>query len=466
MKRPLRLPLLCVPLVAATACAATTHDPGLISATPSRSEKLITPELAVLTFDSAWRSIRDSYYDARMRGVDWNRVRDNLRPRAAHAQTLGDLRTVLREMVARLGESHFALIPGEIVNALDPAKLRSSASSESGIPGDVGVELRLVGNDVVVWRIDESGPAYQAGVRMGWIVESVERYGAGKGRATLARAKTEAELRETRLRLPYTVMSLFTGDAGSTVRARFLDAARKPVDVTLTRQRTLGEPVRFGNLPIILAHLTSTRVPISPGAGGGCVGVIRFNTWMTPVLPAFEHALDSLRDCRGIIVDIRGNLGGLGAMVMGIGGFFIDSVVALGTMRTRGNEIRFVTNPRRSSSSGVPERPYAGPVAIVTDPLSMSTSEIFAAGMQGVGRARIFGDTTGRQALPALALKLPTGDVLMHAFADFVDPKGRRIEGRGAIPDQTVPLNRQALLAGRDEPLEAAIRWIAKSSGK
>jgi carboxyl-terminal processing protease len=86
--------------------------------------------------------------------------------------------------------------------------------------------------------------------------------------------------------------------------------------------------------------------------------------------------------------------------------------------------------------------------------------------MQGVGRARIFGDTTGRQALPALALKLPTGDVLMHAFADFVDPKGRRIEGRGAIPDQTVPLSRQALLAGRDEPLEAAIRWIAKTSGK
>jgi carboxyl-terminal processing protease len=454
----------------ATACshAARTETAGSISATPTRNGERVTPELAALTFDSAWRRIRDSYYDPGMRGVDWNHVREELRPRAEHARDLGELRGVLREMVGRLGESHFALIPGEIVSALDPSKLRSPASSGdlAGGPGDVGIELRLIGNDVVVWRIDESGPAYKAGVRMGWIVDSVEGYGAAKGRATLARAKTESETRETRLRLPYTVMSLFHGDAGTILHARFLDGARKHVDMALRRQPTVGEPVRFGNLPTIIARLTSTRVPITPGAGGGCVGVIRFNTWMTPMLPAFERALDSLRDCRGIVIDIRGNLGGLGAMVMGIGGFFIDSVVALGTMRTRGSEIRFVTNPRRASSSGAPERPYAGAVAVITDPLSMSTSEIFAAGMQGVGRARVFGDTTGRQALPALVLKLPTGDVLMHAFADFVDPRGRRIEGRGAIPDEAVPLRRDALLAGRDEPVEAAIRWIAKSSGK
>jgi len=412
--------------------------------------------------------VRDSYYDPGMHGVDWNRVREELRPKAEHAGTLGELRSVLREMVSRLGESHFALIPDEIVTALDPKRLRStsSAADSLGRPGDAGVEFRLIDSDVVVWRVDEAGPAYAAGVRTGWIIDSVERYGAAQGRATLQRAKTESELRETRLRLPYTVMSLFNGSAGTTVKARFLDAARKPVEVSMTRRPIPGEPVRFGNLPTLFAHLSSSRVPIPGDPRSGCVGVIRFNTWMTPVLPAFERALDSLRDCRGIVVDVRGNLGGLGAMVMGIGGFFIDSVVALGTMRTRGSEMRFVTNPRRATAKGEPARPYAGPVAVLTDKLSMSTSEIFAAGLQGVGRARVFGDTTGRQALPALVLRLPTGDVLMHAFADFVDPRGRRIEGRGAIPDEAVPLRREALLKGRDEPLEAAIAWIAKSPGK
>jgi carboxyl-terminal processing protease len=469
MTRPLKPLVPAVLLVAgfiAACTSAASQSPTLsISAAPSRSEERVTPDLAALTFDTAWSRIRDTYYDPAMHGVDWNRVRDELRPRAERSRTLGELREVLREMLARLGESHFVVIPGEIVNALDPAKLRSSSESSTGVPGDVGMELRLIGNDVVVWRLDESAPAYKAGVRTGWIVDSVEGYGARKGRSMLARAKTESERRETRLRLPYTVMSLFTGDSGTVVKAQFLNAARKPVPVSLTRRAAPGEPVVFGNLPLHLAYVTSSRVPLGPAAADGCAGVIRFNTWMTPILPPFERAMNDLRSCRGIIIDIRGNLGGLGAMVMGIGGYFIDSAVVLGTMRTRGTEMRFVTNPRRVTSGGTPQTPYDGPLAIITDGLSMSTSEIFAAGMQGVKRARVFGDTTGRQALPALTLKLPTGDVLMHAFADFVDPLGKRIEGRGAIPDVVVPLRREALLGRRDEPLEAAIAWI-KSSGK
>jgi carboxyl-terminal processing protease len=102
-------------------------------------------------------------------------------------------------------------------------------------------------------------------------------------------------------------------------------------------------------------------------------------------------------------------------------------------------------------------------VAILTDRLSASTTEIFAAGMQGVGRARLFGETTAGMALPALMVRLPTGDVLMHAFADLTGPDGTRIEGTGAVPDETIPLTRKALLAGSDPPLDAALEWIRHS---
>ena len=100
------------------------------------------------------------------------------------------------------------------------------------------------------------------------------------------------------------------------------------------------------------------------------------------------------------------------------------------------------------------------PVAIVVDGLSASTSEMFAAAMQAIGRARVFGERTAGQALPAMATRLPSGDVLMHVVADFVAPDGTRIEGRGVIPDELVPLTRADLTAGRDAPLEAAIRWM------
>jgi carboxyl-terminal processing protease len=181
---------------------------------------------------------------------------------------------------------------------------------------------------------------------------------------------------------------------------------------------------------------------------------------MPLLLAHFDRAVDAVRDCRGIVLDLRGNPGGAGAMVMGIGGHFLDSAVSLGTLRMRTNELRFVANPRRVSTRGETVRPYAGPLAILVDPLTGSTSEIFAAGLQALGRARVFGEASAGQALPAMATRLPTGDVLLHVIADFVAPDGRRIEGRGVIPDEVVPLRRAELLMGRDAALDAAVGWI------
>jgi carboxyl-terminal processing protease len=67
------------------------------------------------------------------------------------------------------------------------------------------------------------------------------------------------------------------------------------------------------------------------------------------------------------------------------------------------------------------------------------------------------------QALPALFDRLPNGDVLIHAYGDFVTATGTRLEGKGVIPDEQVPLDRADLLAGRDRTMEAALAWVDKS---
>jgi carboxyl-terminal processing protease len=104
-------------------------------------------------------------------------------------------------------------------------------------------------------------------------------------------------------------------------------------------------------------------------------------------------------------------------------------------------------------------------VAIVVDGLSASTSEFFAGGMQSLGRARVFGETTAGQALPATLVTLPDGDVLLHAFADFRVAGGRRLEGVGVTPDEPVALRRADLLAGGDPAMDAAIRWAGSDGG-
>jgi carboxyl-terminal processing protease len=166
--------------------------------------------------------------------------------------------------------------------------------------------------------------------------------------------------------------------------------------------------------------------------------------------------VDSVKSCDGVVIDLRGNPGGVGAMVMGFAGYFVDSTQSLGTMRTRQVSLNFVINPRALR--------FNGKVAILVDPMSASTSEIFATGMQRIGRARVFGERSAAAALPALMERLPSGDVFVHAVADFTDPSGKRVEGAGVVPDVVVPLRITDLAQGRDAPLDAALRWIESAA--
>ena len=193
---------------------------------------------------------------------------------------------------------------------------------------------------------------------------------------------------------------------------------------------------------------------------GRSAGVIRFNVWMAPIDGLFQKAVDGHRKADGIVIDLRGNPGGLAAMLMGISGHFLNERKSLGVMKTRDSELRFTSNPRLVSAAGERVEPFDGPVAILVDALTGSASECFAGGMQSLGRARVFGQTSMGQALPAVFDKLPNGDVLIHAYGDFVTATGTRLEGRGVVPDEEVPLNRTELLAGRDATLERALQWI------
>jgi carboxyl-terminal processing protease len=262
---------------------------------------------------------------------------------------------------------------------------------------------------------------------------------------------------------------------GDTVRLRLTPPGEKSaLERVLVAVPTGGTISKFGNLPPIAGIVRVSRVPLTvdtPGAPGTpgaphsrCVGSISFNIWLPALAPELARAVENVADCSGIVLDIRGNPGGVGAMVMGFGGYFVDSLVSLGTMRTRDLSLNFAINPRRLQVKGQETGPYEGPVAILVDGMTASTSEIFATGMQRIGRARVFGERSAGAALPALMQALPSEDVFVHAIADFRDPTGSRIEGAGVIPDEIVPLTQADLSKNVDAPLDAAIRWIASAA--
>ena len=272
----------------------------------------------------------------------------------------------------------------------------------------------------------------------------------------------DLEQRMARFYIWRAVTSLLEGDTGETVEVEFLNDRNEPVELALSRRPIPGTPVKFGNLPTFFTHLESEQMT---GEGGRTVGVIRFNMWMTAIARPFHEAVDQFRSADGIVIDLRGNPGGVGAMAMGIAGHFVNEKTTLGTLTTRNSELKFISNPRRSTANGERAQPFGGPVAILVDGQTGSTSEIFAGGMQSIGRARVFGETSMGAALPAMMDRLPNGDVLLHAFADYVDANGIRLEERGVIPDKELTISRGDLLAGRDPTLSAAIAWIDQAAG-
>jgi carboxyl-terminal processing protease len=381
--------------------------------------------------------------------VDWLALKDELRPRAAAATSTAALRAVLEDMVGRLGQSHFAVIPRELADTLDPGR-----EPEGAVVGDLGLDTRLIDDTLVVTSVEAGSPADSAGIRPGWVVMRIDKDSVARVLAALRR-------RSSRLKPPFVLWSWaqarMNGTVGSVCTLELRDAANRARTVGMTRRPQPSEPVKFGNLPTFFARAAdhTVRTP-----AGRAVGWMEFNFWMAPLLSQLDDAVDRFRGLDGIVIDLRGNRGGLGAMISGLAGHFFTTRTLLGTFQTRRATLQIRANPRLARRDGTRVEPYAGPVAILVDETSGSASEVFAGGMQAVKRARVFGETSVGGVLPAVTDRLPNGDVLYHAFAEFVTATGVHLEGRGVVPNVPAPLTRADLLAGRDPALDAALAWI------
>lgn len=409
--------------------------------------------LQLASFDQAWTRIGETFPYADMRGLDWQAVRDELRPTAARARSADDVRPIIGAMIARLGESHFQVIAGASAagNAPRAAPSVEIADEASSPPGDLGFEIRPIGDEIVVTHVDADSPAALSGVARGWSLLAVDGLDTRKLLSALRRDAKDP--RDADVRAWTEITSALHGGPGTTARLSFRERFGKTT-LHLVRRRSPGETMKLGNLPPIVARLESEVLP-------GDVGVIRFNIFLVPIAAPFTDAVKGFiaRDVRGIVIDVRGNPGGIGGMVMGLAGHFVSKAGSLGTMTTREGRLEFTANPRGRSQV------FEGPLAVLVDGMSVSTSELFAAGLQHEGRARLFGQRTAGMALPSIIETLPNGDRLQFAVADLHDPSGRRIEGAGVEPDVEIVPTRERLLAGGDPALDAALEWIRSQGG-
>jgi carboxyl-terminal processing protease len=251
---------------------------------------------------------------------------------------------------------------------------------------------------------------------------------------------------EERFALRRSALFQLQGPVGTKVTIDYLDNGDRPGRAILERDPPTGPVRQIGYLPPL-----QPEARISEIRG---VGVIAFNLFLLdPLLSDIQRAVDRFRaeQAKAVILDLRGNPGGLGAMSIPVASEFVASPTTLGTMQFRGFSQTFTARP------SIGRTPYPGPVIILTDEGTASASEILAGGLQEAGRARVVGDTTLGAVLPSIIEALPHGAVMQMVVADFKTPKGVLLEGRGVQPDRRVSETREAFRAGRDPVMDAAL---------
>ncbi len=430
------------------------------------------------SFEIVWNTVNERFYDPTFGGVDWKKVRERYAPLVTAAPSDQAVHALLQQMIGELHQSHFVIIPKEAIPKLLDKKnddstdgadedeeemLDEIADDASTSPLDrigyklserlstgIGIDIRIIKGAAVITQVEPGSAAARAGLRPGFVIQSV-------GRRQLTDVIVQYQANPTfqsvfRGELPLILLAGFiNGERRSAVNIVYLDGRNRPHTVRIMREKLSGEMSRaIGNLPAMYTEFAAREVP-------GGFAYIRFNAFMPNLMKKVCAALRAQHDARGLILDLRGNQGGLLGMIGGLSGLLQTYPVSLGVMKSRGGQAPVIAYPQRS--------PFSGPLVILIDGATQSAAEMFASGMQESGRATVIGEQSAGNTLPSAIMKLPTGALFQYGFADYETLFGERLEGHGITPDVTVALSRRSLLAGPDPQLAVGIRKIRELAG-
>ncbi|MDH4241866.1 MAG: S41 family peptidase [Phycisphaerae bacterium] len=394
-------------------------------------------DLGRASLDTVWQTVYEYHYDTTFGGLDWREIHDRYYELAAAAEDGEALMTLMNQMLLELKLSHYAVF-----------RVEDEASSGSPVlsAASIGIDLRLLGDEAVITALDPGFPAAQAGMKPGYQIKSLNGISVQQILSDAA-AKHIPHFNERHKKnsMCDAVVSYCFGQPGDTVVITYEDETGAARDTRLQmKQRTVGTKISE-QFPTVYVDFKA-----EPLAGN--FGYIYFSAFFPPADSLFLAALDSMSDIRGLIIDIRGNPGGMHQIGESIASKLVSERTLFSVFRYRDSTLNVSVDPDPPV--------FDGPIAILIDVMNGSASERFAACMQSIGRGKIIGEQSPGSVGPSDLKKLPNGASFMYLKAQSLTPDGTVLEGRGVIPDITVPLDRIALLKGVDTQIERAIDYL------
>lgn len=370
-----------------------TVDPMEAAYAQERSTKMAYTAPQEL-YKKAWGLIKDSYYDQKFGGQNWQRWEHRYDGKLKNQD---DAHKAIETMLASLGDPYTRFLNEE--NFTDEKQQIQAKLFGVGMQLGMNKEHKVV----VIAPIDNT-PASKAGIHSGDEIVEVDQKPV-KGQSLDQ------------------VVKQIRGEKNTKVTITFLRGTTKNVVDLIRAEIPIKSVVACQMLP-------------------GDVGYIRLDSFISQKAnDEMKDAIHKLEGARGLIIDLRYNPGGLLANAIDIANMFLERGVIVSTIDADG----YKTSQLATRSSFKTELP----VVLLINKGSASASEILSGALRDNGRAKLIGQTSFGKGLVQAINPLGNGTGVNVTIARYLTPNDTDIHKTGIVPDYEVKISDEDLNSGK-----------------
>ena len=349
-------------------------------------------------FEKTWKEIDSGFYDSTLNSQDWKYWKKHYKGKI---KTDEDAKVAIDTMIASLDDDY-----SKYLNKKEYQEQTSSI--ESKISG-IGVNIMNDSGKIIVFSVLDNTPAKEAGIKANDVINKVDD-----------KSVSGMNISE--------VASLVRGKEGTVVKLELIRKHRKIIKY-VKRKSIKIESVK-----------SSVKKDI---------GYIQISSFIgTSTSTEFLSALEITKDSKGLILDLRGNTGGLLANAVFIANMFLDKGTIVNIVSRDGK----VENIKAQNTTAVIDKP----VVILVDGASASASEILSGALKDHHKAVLVGTRTFGKGMVQRIIPLPNSTGLNLTIAKYLTPNGSDINKKGITPDYVVNYTEKDVISHKDPQREKA----------
>ena len=330
-------------------------------------------------------------------------LRDNLQDSLSYLQVLDDpqmqalvttIKTIKEEYLypEKTSTIAYAAAKGAVdslqdpySNFYDPSEAKQILEALQGAFVGIGVYLQESSSGVVIVKVVPGSPAQRAGLLAGDVIVKVD----------------DVDVSSAPLEV---ISSLLKGDEGTFVKVT-VKRDDKTLTFTVQRRRIV--------VPTVSLNMNTTTV-----------AVVQIDQFTDTTPSELRQAMGMVKAPK-LILDLRGNPGGLVESLVDVAGMFMGPKPVF---MYRDNEQTTVISTKTPQI-------YTGKIYVLVDRYSASAAEMLAGALQDNKRATIVGERTFGKGVGQTLFDLDDGSLLYLTTFEFRTPTGKIINNYGIDPD-------------------------------